>query len=312
MSFHLTIAEHLETLATDAEAPVATQLRATAKKLGSYSRAPGTRAQAERISTILTPAAVEAMGTALLANLQDDATDERPGVTPEVVQTGYATCGLLIASSDEDLSAAALNVLDRLDALFPTLLPRQVESVQFYSGLFPESPAASQLFQAAATRLGQEPETDAARWARTLGLDLPDTYWSLVVVVPGSVEGGRPDVDIMVYLWHYPGDHELSRWEVKVGTGNGHSLGASAGQKPALSGWEHGEYDRTGRRGPTIAGTIAPVEDLRDLPRVIADLERAHPELTYDRTAITTSGGPGRLITPTKKKKLVAWLHGDS
>lgn len=312
MSFHPTIAERLEALAADAQAPVATQLRSAAKKLGSYSRAPGARAQAERVSGILTPAAVEAMGAALLANLEDDATDDRQWNSPEVVQTGYATCGLLIASSDDDISPIALKVLDRLNTLVPTLLPGQVESVQFYSGLFPESPASSQLFQAAATRLGQEPETDAARWARTLGLDLPDTYWSLSVIVPGNVEGGLLDVDILAYLWHYPGDHELSRWEVKFGTGNGHSLGASAGQKPALAGWEHGEYDRTDRHGPTIAGTVAPVEDLCDLPRVIADLERAHPELTYDRAAITTSGRPGRLITPTKKKKLVAWLQGDS
>lgn len=277
-----------------------------------YVSAPGKRADAERISKVLTPAVVEAMGAALLANLHDDATDEREWATPEPVHTGYTFCGLLIASGDATLAPAALRSLEELGGLMESLLPRQVESIQYLSGLFPESSAALQLFEAASERLGLEPEMDTARWARTLGLELPQTYWSLVVVVPGTVEGDWADVDILAYIKHTPGDQDLSEWVLKFGTRNGHSLGASPGQKPALArwGWDHGEYDRTERGGPTIAGAVEPAKDLLELPRVIADLERAHPELTYDRTAVSTSGGPGRLITPTKKKKLVAWLQG--
>ena len=94
-----------------------------------------------------------------------------------------------------------------------------------------------------------------------------------------------------------------------MGAINANSLGGNR----SVSGPDspHGEYDRQGR-GIAITGAIAPATGPDDLPRVLADLERAHPELSFDREASKISGAPGRLITPTKKKLLIAWLSAAS
>lgn len=91
-----------------------------------------------------------------------------------------------------------------------------------------------------------------------------------------------------------------------------HREGCTSGRSaialsPSWPDTEHGDYDRK----DVIVGQITPAANPIDLPRVLADLERQHPNLSYDRSAIKVSGSPGRLISPKKKKLLIAWLSGE-
>lgn len=145
-----------------------------------------------------------------------------------------------------------------------------------------------------------------------MGLDLPEGAWTVTFTVPASVPRGRVDADVCAYIWHVPGDHDLSRWELKIGAGNAHGLGGSGAAPSWPPGAEYGEYDRPVRRGgPRISGVLVPPRGPSEIPRVLGDLESAHPDLSYDRSAVTCTGNPGRLITPTRKKRLIGWLTGQ-
>jgi uncharacterized protein YfaA (DUF2138 family) len=158
-----TIADLLEATAAQAEAPVAKELRAAAKKLGVYNRAPGTKAQAQKFSKFVTADTVQPLGASLVECLTHDATHER-FMGPEAKQTGYTLCGLLVASLDDELADIALESLDEVRGVIATLLPGQAEAILYLTGLFPESPAAEALTKAATARLQQERHSGRALW----------------------------------------------------------------------------------------------------------------------------------------------------
>jgi hypothetical protein len=291
----------------DAEAekggPHAAELRATVAKLDSYSRAPGTRKQADRIGAVLTPAVVRALGDAFLAMREEEIAGPASSVFgPDFRQGDYALAGLLLASATPDLADAALPSLQRVRDLVERMLPKQAEHVQYLVGLYPESPLASELGDAARQRLGQEPATLAATWASSIGLDLPATYWSLYLVIPAGLEVGHIDASLVLDLDNTPGSE--TRWSIRIGAINSDELGGN--RRSSYT----GGYARVGRR-TTLEGRIEPASSPEELPRVLRDLEAAHPEVTWDRAGLKVSGSPGRLVSPTKKKRLIGWLSED-
>lgn len=306
MSLLLTITERL-----DAEAekggPDAAELEAAVAKLDSYSRAPGNRKQADRIGAVLTPAVVRALGDAFVAMRTEEIADPDTSIFgPDFRQGDYALAGLLLASATPELAEAALPALDRVRDLVERMLPKQAEHVQFLVGLYPESPASAGLAEAARARLGEEPETLAAAWATSIGLDLPAEYWSLYLTVPAEIENGHIDAILTLNLDDTPGSE--TNWSIRIGAMSANSLGGS--RRPSYPDSEHGSYVRT-NRWIECAGHLEPATGPEDLPRVLRDLEAAHPEVTWDRAGLKVSGSPGRLISPTKKKRLIAWLSGD-
>jgi len=280
--------------------PHSSELTATIAKLDSYSRAPSTRKQADRIGAILTPVVLRALGDAFLA-LREEEIAAPPSLVygPEFRQADYVLAGLLLASATPDLAEAALPVLERVRDLVPRMLPKQAEHVQYLIGLYPESPLAPELADAARLRLVQEPATLAATWAASIGLDLPATYWSLYLVVPADLEAGRIDASLVMSLDNTPGSE--TRWSIRIGAMNSDELGGN--RRSSYT----GGYARTGRRA-SIEGHVEPASAPEELPRVLRDLEVAHPEVTWDRAGLKVSGSPGRLISPTKKKRLIGWL----
>lgn len=307
MTLLTTIAERL-----DAEAekcgPAAAELAAAVTKLDSFSRAPGNRKQADRVGAVLTPAVVRALGDAFTALREEEITDPSSSVFgPDFRQADYALAGLLIAAAEPDLADAATPALERVRDMLERMLPKQAEHVQFLAGLYPESPLSDELSAAARARLGQEPETLAAAWAKTLGLDLPAEYWSLFLTIPCEVEEEHVDALVTLNLDNTPGSE--TTWSIRMGAINSNSLGGN--RRSSYPDSEHGSYQRTGRR-VEFEGHIEPAAGPEDLPRVLHDLEAAHPALRYDRAGVKVSGSPGRLISPTKKKLLVAWLSTGS
>ena len=305
MVVHETIIERFEQRAASAEPDVAAALTAAAKKIASFSRAPGKRKDADRMAAVLSPDVVVALGEAFLDVRREEIDDPpHPLFGCEFREADYAFAALLVAAGDPALAPSAQEPLERVTALVARMEPKQAEHIQYLAGLYPEVAAAGPLREAAGARLGQEPETPSARWARELGLDLPAEFWSVYFLVPGAVSEGRADVSIAANWSNQPGDGDTV-WSIRLGVMNANSLGGNR----SVSGPDspHGVYDRQDRDA-AITGAIAPATGPEDLPRVLADLERAHPELSYDRQASKISGTPGRLITPKKKKVLIDWL----
>lgn len=108
---------------------------------------------------------------------------------------------------------------------------------------------------------------------------------------------------IQAFIKNVPGGG--SDWKVQMGAMNANALGGS--QRPSSPDSAHGVYDRKGK----VAGEITPANAPNDIPRVLNDLESAHPKLSYDRGAAKISGSPGRLLSPKKKKLIIAWLSGE-
>jgi len=298
------ISERLAAMADEADATVATALNAAAAKIGSFSRAPGKRKDADRVAAVLTPEVVDALGEAFIGVREEEIQDPpHEFIGCEFQQADYAFAALLIASAEPGLDAPALAALERVEQMIGRMAPKQAEHVQFLAGLYPETPRSAALQAATSARLSDEPLTVAGAWAEELGLDLPAEFWSLSLTVPGTVEGGRADVLIAMNLDNTPGSD--TRWSMRIGAINSNSLGGN--RPPSRPDTDHGHYDRN----DAIVGQLPPATNPIELPRVLADLERQHPNLSYDRAALSVSGTPGRLISPTKKKLLIAWLSGD-
>ncbi|NHB84204.1 hypothetical protein G7085_05040 [Tessaracoccus sp. HDW20] len=108
-------------------------------------------------------------------------------------------------------------------------------------------------------------------------------------------------------ITNYHGDR--TDWSIRIGTMSTQVLGGSA--RPSMYGHDElGRYDRKGC-DPTdegIAGSVSPVQGPPDFPRVLAELEAAHPALRYDYAKLSASGRPGRLLPPTRKRQLISWL----
>jgi hypothetical protein len=303
-----TISDRLEQRAAGADAATAKELTTAAMKIASYSRAPGKRKDADRVAAVLTPAVVEALGEAFVAMRTEeiDAPDSVFGA--EFQQADHAFAGLLIASADPALEASAYRALREVETLVERMDTKQAEHVQYLAGLYPEAAAAAPLRAAATERLGQEPETVQEEWARELGLEMPTGFWSFYVTVPGELADGHADVGVSIQVENMPG--QAGEWRVRIGAMSANALGGN--RNPSYPDSEHGTYERRGSaRTPDVAGSVAPAEHPRDIARVLADLERAHADrgLTYDRSAIKGTGSPGRVLTPTRKKKMAAWLQ---
>lgn len=267
----------------------------------------GRRADAERMTPVLTPQVVTALGEEFLGTWTA-AVD-----APETVgffylpQGNYAFAALLIAAGDPSLAAAAAPLLEKTLELVPRMTPKQAENVFYLSGLWPELEVAQRLNVAAESRLSGEPESVAERWAREVGLDLPHTYWSLSIAIPATTTLGRVDANIYADIKHFPGNP--STWNIRIGALSRDPLGSNYPWR----GPELAAYERTiAPSNVPLAGAILPASDPLDFPRVLADIEQTHADLRFDRSALSASGGPGRLATPTRKKQLIAWLGGTS
>ena len=310
MDIRATISERLLSEAADSVPAQARELEKAARKIASYSRAPGNRKQADRIAPVLTAAAVTALGEAFLALREEEINDPHPVFGNEFRQADYAFAALLIAAGDPELEPTSRPSIERVIALIPDMDTQQAEHVHYLSGQYSGLEAAGSLHTAAASHLGHHPETEADVWARQLSLDLPKEYWQISVAIPSVLTTGPLDANVFADITNFTGDR--TDWNIRIGAINRDMLGGS--HAPAVSrGVELGHYSRESRRegGPAIDGAIAPAQSFFDLPRVLADLEAAHPELSFDREALTARGGPGRLATPSRKKLLKAWLTAE-
>lgn len=301
MTRHENISDRLEAAATTAATEqVRAALTKAAKKIASYSRAPGNRKDADRVAGVLTPEVVTALGAAFLENRSAEIDGLDTGLfSPEFRQSDYALAGLLIASGDPALADAAQEPIARVAELIEQMDPNQTEHVQFLAGLYPDFGASAALLEAARARLAKEPQTLAASWASQLGLGLPAEYWAVNLAIPCELAEGRADATVFADIEHRPGTP--SRWSLRIGAINRDVLGADR--------WASAEgnlvaYDR----GRGVAGRIRAAAGPDDLPRILRDIEETQTGLTFQREALKVSGSPGRLISPTKKKLIIAWL----
>ena len=310
-----TIVSILTDRAQASPADTARELEKAAKKIGSYSRAPGKRKDAERVTSVLTPAVVEALGDAFIAVRTYELDNPLPLLGPDFRQADHAFAALLIGAADPALEAMALRGVDQVVALLPRMSAKQAEHIHYLAKQFPEVEAANRLHAAAKGVLAQFPETAGEAWARELGLDLPNEYWSISlgldpVVADTEETRRRPrrwfEAIILADITSYPGDH--TTWSIRIGTTNRDMLGWDRAA-PQERGVPVGTYDREDRAPyERIAGAVVPPQSPSEFPRVLADLEAAHPELRYDYAKLSVSGSPGRLLSPAKKKLLIAWL----
>lgn len=309
MPTETSISHRLVAIAASSGADDAEALVNAAKKLEAFDRAPGGRKQADRIAPVLTPAVVRAMGEAFVA-LRTEETAEGPGIWgSEFVQADYAFAALLVASQDPSLAVAAEPAVDAILALLPTLEPMAAEHIHYLSGEYPKVEAAGRLRAAALERLDQEPETVATAWARDLGLDLPNAHWSLTIGLFNLdlENGGDQPTQIDATIWadvrNFPG--VKSAWNIRIGTIGCEMLGQ--GDRGAWGG-----YERTSRpRGIVVEGHVEPAKSPLDFPRIVQEIQAAHPEIDFNFAKLSVTGGPGRIGTPARKKRIAAWLKGE-
>lgn len=307
MALNPDIATRLRTTASTAPAPQAKELEKAAKKLESFSRAPGDLKQAERIGAVLTPAVVEAMGEAFFELRREEIANPHPHFGPDFQQADYAFSALLIATDSPELEPAGTTALARVVDLIPTMTPQQAEHIAYLGQQFSHLAAAAAPRAAAQQVLAQQPSTEGTAWARDLGLALPDQFWSISLCLEPLLEDGMRWFDAFIYvdIANYPGDK--TNWNIRIGTMNMNKLGGDS-EPASYLGVKLGDYEREGFEEGIISGSITPPQSLAELPRVLAELEAAHPELRYDYAKLSASGRPGRLLSPTKKKLIGAWL----
>lgn len=307
MSDHESIVDLLLAAAEGASPARADELKKASSKLQSFSRAPGTRKQADRIASVLTPAVVAALGQAFVdVRAEEIQNPPHPAIGNEYQWADYAFAALLVGAGSPELAEAAEPEIDKVVALLPKMDTSATEHLLYLSSLYPEVDAAVRVHAAASERLAQEPETDGERWAKELGLDMPLGYWSLAFDLPAVQDDRRLDAHIYAAVESFPG--VKTTWRISIGTTGTNALGGT-GLPAEYRGFAPGQYRRYFSGGEDfIEGSITPAQDPSELPRVLADLEAAHPELTFDRAALTATGGPGRLGTAARKKKLIAWL----
>lgn len=300
MTSSRSIVDRLNSRARQATPGIAEQLESAAKKLESYTRAPGSRKEADRMTSVLTPPVVQALGDELVNQLREEEGEEGLEFSLLQPERDYALASLLIASANPDLSAPALTALDTIGEMLGQLSTKQVEHLHWLTGIYGGSDEVDRMHTAAEVLLAQEPQSEAAQWANELNLELPSGAWSVHILVPGNLEEGRADIGVQVFLRNVPGGG--SSWKMQIGAMSANALGGD--RNPSYPDSDHGVYDRAGK----ITGEIVPAEGPGDIPRVLRDLERAHEALTYDRSAAKVSGSPGRLFSPKKKKRVIAWL----
>lgn len=313
MTRHTSIADTLLARAQEAPPVVAKELEAAAKKLESYSHAPGDRKAAARITPVLTPAVVDALGEAFIALRRAELEGTDPIWDNEFKQADYAFAALLLASEDPALAAAAAPHLDALVELVPRLHSDHIEHLNYLASADTEQDG--RIKAAAAAVIEAQPATLAEQWAEALGLDLPREYWTLTLILklvePDKEDFTTPRIDaaLLADIRNYPGDS--TDWNIRIGLFSRNTLGGS--RAPASDrGIPLGSYHREDRKGEAIVeGALEPAQTPFDFPRILADLRAAHPELNYDLAKLSVSGGPGRLGSAARKKRLREWLAGD-
>lgn len=283
------------------------ELEKAAKKLESFSRAPGDRKQAERIGAVLTPAVVEAIGEAFFELRREEITNPHPHLGPDFRQADYAFSALLIATASPELEPAGTAALARVVDVIPTMTPQQAEHIAYLGQEFSHLAAAATPRAVAQQVLNQQPATEGTAWTRDLGLDLPDEFWSISLGLEPLLEDGTRWFDAFIYvdIANYPGDK--TNWNIRIGTMNTNKLGGDS-EPASYRGGKLGDYDRKHFKEGRISGSITPPKSLAEIPRVLAELESAHPDLRYNYAKLSASGRPGRLLSPTKKKLIGAWL----
>ncbi|MDR2255520.1 MAG: hypothetical protein LBE25_05930 [Arthrobacter sp.] len=313
MTRHSSLGERLVQRAEGASPAAAKELEKAAKKLASFSHAPGDRRAAGRIEAVLTPSVVRALGEEFVAVRTAELEDPDPLWGSEFRQADHAFVALLIAAEDPALRVDALPQLDRIVELIPRLNPDHVEHLNYLSSADTEQDRRIKAATAAA--LDAQPPTLAQQWAEALGLDLPREHWSLTLILkpeaPDEADFTTPRIDtaILADIKNYPGAG--TDWNIRIGVLGMNSLGGS-GQPARYRGFDLGSYRREDRTGEHIVeGSLEPAQTPFDFPRIVADLRAAHPELRYDFAKLSASGGPGRLWSAARKKRLRAWLAGE-
>lgn len=306
----MTISDALRARAQAASEPESGQLEKAAKKLESYSRAPGDRSKLLAMAPVLTPAVVDALGREFVRLRSEEIESPDEVFGSEFRQADYAFGALLIAAEDPSLRDTAVARLDDVVALVPRMNAGHVEHLNYLAS--GDGDQDRLIKTAAAEFIAGQPATLAEEFADALGLDLPREYWSLTVglknVDEDSPKVPRLDATIWADIKNYPGN--TTRWNIRIGTLGMDPLGDDSGREVS-SGRTVGRYHRDARRGDeSIEGFVTPAATPFDFPRIIADLRAAHPTLEYDFAKLSVSGGPGRLGTAARKKRLRDWLSG--
>lgn len=317
MTFHAKISERLREKACHADAVHALALEKAAKKIESFSRAPGDAKQATRMSPVLTPEVLDALGRAFIELRTDEAelgTHELYG--PDFRQADHAFGALLYGAATAEFADVAVRHLDAITALLPRMTPPQAEHINYLTPAPHGIEAIARVHAAARERLDQEPGTIAEKWSDQLRLELPREHWSLTLGIPLAWPDAKKlsahplDATVWADVANYPGDK--TRWNIRIGTLGRHRLG-EANASPSERGIPLGHYHREWRRDESknIRGSVEPAQSPSDFPRVLAELERAHPEVRFDLKRLSVSGGPGRLGTAARKKALREWLGSE-
>lgn len=308
MPFHESVAGHLRATAENAPQPLADDLEAAAAKLDGFFRAPGTRKEADRIVAVLTPEVLTAIGEAFVTMRSDEIAHPEEHFGSEYVTTGYALAALINGAAIPELAAAADVQLAKVLALIPSMTPQQVDQIELLSSKYRKEEAAVALRAAVSERLAREPETQAEQWDKELGLGMPAGTWEMYIRVPVVMDQGRLDAAIVIEIESYPGMG--AGFSLRMGAANYNALGGGIQVIPQL-GLALGEYERFFPNSQrSLKGSVSLAEVINDIPGVLAQVEAAHPELHYDREAIEFTGSPGRINTPTRKKKIISWLSG--
>lgn len=308
MPFHVSIADHLRAAAENAPQPLAADLEAAALKLDGFLRAPGTRKEADRIVAVLTPGVVTAVGEAFVTMRTHEIQHPDATFGSEFRTADYAVAALINAAATPGLAEAADAQIDRVLTLIPSMTPLQVNHIETLSSKYPQVGAAVALGAAVRERLAGEPETEADRWDKELGLGMPTGSWDMRLRVPAVMDEGTLDAAIVIRIENFPGTG--AGYDIRMGAMNYNALGGGISVIRQL-GLSLGEYERFFPHSKrSLKGSVSLAESINDIPGVLAQVEAAHPELHYDREAIDFSGGPGRINTPSRRKKIIAWLSG--
>lgn len=285
----------------DAEA-----LLRVASRFGSFVRIPESRDDCAVVTHLLTALTVPAIGAALIASYESCSPHAANCSDRSCPQEQFALAAVLTADSKQHLRSAVSPTVERLLALTDQLDIKRCEHAQYLAWLFSETHAAEALHLAAQKRLANLPATDAERWARSLGLNLPLANWQLSMVVPAVLTSGRADANLHLDVKNEHGAG--STWSIRIGAAASELLGASETAEQSSC---KGEYRRDVRRGAVrvIEGSVRPAKSLFALPRVLAEIERTHPKLRFDRLKISLATNPEACISRQRQRHLIAWLH---
>lgn len=293
------IADDLRAAAADtADSATTKRLTKAAGVLEGYSRAPGKRAEAVRVTRILTPEVLDVVAAGLLSIYREAPADSGPSFAgTKVVEARYAMCAVLLAagSDDTELAERGVRAAEGLVPLVADVSAQEAEQLMFLAELLREdSPVAGSLATAAESRLRREPATPARRWAESLGLDLPFTRWEVALDVPG-------ELTLSALIEDYPGSRSFYSARLTVTTRWTTILGDNYTRPGTVVDYQH-------RTNPEIAGQVQAPRELEDLPGLVDALLAASPGIALDRGAIKVRAYPRGLLTAAEKRRIASWM----